>query len=355
MKTRHALIALLILVPTLLRAQQDSASSKENSKKLSFAGVPQVSFDRSRGFGFGATGMMLFDVDREHPQAPPSQLSVMGEYTTKKNWYAMAFARLFLRNDNYRIALGGGYLNSNFQTYVEVGGEHIEVPYNTYGTFLFAAPSIRVYGRLYAGVSFQYFRTHLIFDESNLGINNTTSSSYQNGLGLNLMYDSKDNQFAPSKGFFGSIIYKNFPSWLANDSVFNKLTITANYYHRLNPHMVLASRAAMDAAVGGSIPFIAQSYVGNKDIRGYTKGEYRGNQVYALQSELRWNVYKAFGVVGFFGLALANSPDYTSPVLPGGGVGVRYKVLPKFNLNVGVDGAVGKDDWGIYFRIGEAF
>ncbi len=355
MKTRTLMLAAMLLLPTLLHAQQDTSSTKKEGKKFGITGVPDLSFDRSRGFGFGAMGMMVFDVDKKHPQAPPSQLSIMGTYTTKKNWYVMSFARLFLHNDDYRVMFGGGYMNSNFQTYVNIGDESVVVPYNTYGTFFFGSPSIRVYDRIYVGVSFQFFRTHLIFDESSLGLDNTTSNSYQNALGLNILYDSKDNQFSPSKGLFAGVIYKNFPSWLGNDSIFSKLNLMANYYLRLNPHMILASRASGEIAVGNSIPFIAQSYVGNKDIRGYTKGEYRGNQVYAIQSELRWNMYKAFGMVGFFGLAMAHSPGETSPVLPGGGIGVRYKVLPKFNLNIGVDGALGKDDWGVYFRIGEAF
>jgi hypothetical protein len=45
----------------------------------------------------------------------------------------------------------------------------------------------------------------------------------------------------------------------------------------------------------------------------------------------------------------------TSPLLPGAGVGERFMALPDYQGNVGFDVAVGRDDWGIYFRIGEAF
>ncbi len=30
-------------------------------------------------------------------------------------------------------------------------------------------------------------------------------------------------------------------------------------------------------------------------------------------------------------------------------------MIPKERINVGVDVALGKDDWGLYFRIGEEF
>ncbi|SHL60719.1 hypothetical protein SAMN05444266_104147 [Chitinophaga jiangningensis] len=93
--------------------------------------------------------------------------------------------------------------------------------------------------------------------------------------------------------------------------------------------------------------------IGGKDIRGYTNGKYRGNQVYAAQAEYRWNFYKRWGAVGFFGVAFTEAPS--SAVLPGGGVGVRFKAIRSRNINIGVDGALGKDDKGIYFRINEAF
>jgi hypothetical protein len=44
-----------------------------------------------------------------------------------------------------------------------------------------------------------------------------------------------------------------------------------------------------------------------------------------------------------------------APFLPGGGVGIRYMAIPKERINVGMDFVLGKDDWGIYFRIVESF
>lgn len=347
--------ALFLDVGTL-NAQTNTATRTDSTtgqqkkeKKYGLVGIPKLSFDRSRGVGFGAVGMMLIPLDK-HASTPPSQFTVTGEYTTKNNWYAMGFGRLFLMDDAFRLSFGGGYLNSNFQTYQVENGSEVMMPYNSYGTFLFAAPYVRVYKHLYVGVGAQYYRSHLKFDSSD-----ETEVTYQNSLGVNLSYDSKDSQYNPSKGLFAMVIYKNFPSWLANDSTFNKLSLQANSYHRLNGDMVLASRVAADIALGSEVPFVAQSYVGNKDIRGYTKGQYRGDQVYAVQSELRWSFYNRWGAVGFLGVALANSPGDTSPLLPGGGVGLRYSILKKFNLNLGLDVAAGKDDWGLYFRIGEAF
>ena len=98
--------------------------------------------------------------------------------------------------------------------------------------------------------------------------------------------------------------------------------------------------------------------MGQDDIRGYTSGKYRNNQVYALQAEYRWRFYRKFGIVGFFGLATATEnlgALAENELLAGGGIGLRYMMLPKERINVGIDVAFGKEDWGLYFRIGEAF
>ncbi len=42
-------------------------------------------------------------------------------------------------------------------------------------------------------------------------------------------------------------------------------------------------------------------------------------------------------------------------LLPAVGGGIRFLAIPSSNISIGMDVAVGKDDWGLYFRIGEAF
>ena len=42
-------------------------------------------------------------------------------------------------------------------------------------------------------------------------------------------------------------------------------------------------------------------------------------------------------------------------ILPGIGAGFRFTAFAENQMNVGMDLAVGDGDWGIYFRVGEAF
>ena len=77
-----------------------------------------------------------------------------------------------------------------------------------------------------------------------------------------------------------------------------------------------------------------------------------------MQGEYRLNFENKMGLVGFFGIATVYdsfNKEHNGLLLPGIGCGYRYNVFPEYHMNVGMDIAVGNDDWGIYFRIGEAF
>ncbi len=68
--------------------------------------------------------------------------------------------------------------------------------------------------------------------------------------------------------------------------------------------------------------------------------------------------YKKWGMVAFGGLGIATDDfegNNYSGILPSIGTGIRFKAIKSRNINIGVDIAKGKDDWGLYFRIGEAF
>ncbi len=354
MKPFYITCILLFLGIPFIKAQEDSSKQNKDSfsvsekKNFSVAGIPTVSFNRSRGMGFGGMGMAFFKIGNK-PDTPPSRIALNGQYTTKKNWYVAAFSQLFLFEDLLRLNMGGGYMDSHFQTFEDVAGYgEVEIPYSNKGVFFFLAPLFQIYPKLYLGPSLQIFHSDVKFEAPLDSLEQDNS----NALGISLLYDTKNNQYNPSHGITSAIRYSNAPSWFDNTDTYNKLYSFANYYHRLDESKVLASRASANIALG-NVPFSAQSYVGGKDIRGYTKGEYRGNQTYAVQTELRWRVYKKLGSVAFFGLAMTVDP--TSQVLPGGGIGVRYNILPKYNINAGIDGALGKDDWGVYFRMTEAF
>ena len=71
-----------------------------------------------------------------------------------------------------------------------------------------------------------------------------------------------------------------------------------------------------------------------------------------------WNFAGRWGLVGFLGFATVfesiNEED-DGRILPGVGTGIRFTAFTDNNMTVGIDIATGDGDWGLYFRIGEAF
>ncbi len=339
--------------PTASQADTTAVASKPE-KKVHITGLPIISFDRSKGTGFGGMGMAFFKFGNR-PDTKPSSVMLSGKVTTQKNWHASAMASLYFSGDRFRLMTGAGYMNSNFQTYEMIDQANVEVPYNNHGGFFVVMPSMRVWNRLYVGFGGQMFKSHLDMDMPDPQTD-SISVSWMNSLAASVQFDQRDSPYNPAGGINTSLRFNYFPDWMKNVDTYYKMHAEFNIYNRLSPSMVLASRAALNVGLGG-LPFQGQNYIGNRDIRGYTKGAYRGDQTYAVQSELRWNFYHRWGAVGFFGLALATTPkdNYVSPLLPGGGAGLRYMILPVYNINLGIDAALGRDDWGVYFRIAEAF
>ena len=178
------------------------------------------------------------------------------------------------------------------------------------------------------------------------------------GLGLKGTMDTRSNVYYPKGGFFTNVEYFTFPEALGNSVESNTIDIDYNHYWSINDGRdVIAARGFVGLGLG-DLSFNQQYIVGQVDIRGYSQGAFRGNYLVAAQGEYRWNPWNRFGLVGFFGVATIfdaiNEAD-NGRILPGIGAGIRFTAFTESHMNVGLDVAVGREDWGMYFRIGEAF
>ncbi|HSD05914.1 BamA/TamA family outer membrane protein [Flavobacterium sp.] len=347
---------------------------KKKEKKFAFMPIPTLTYDRSQGLGVGAIAMGLFKADNSK-KAPLSRVMGVGNYATNKSFYFMTGTRLYLKEDYWRILAAVGYINYNFQAFQSfedgsMGGVEgvYETPYTTKGTLFAFALQRMIFENFYLGIGGFIMRSDVTItlpDDSEIVEPNNTNS-----LSIPISYDTRNSIYNPSSGFFIDGRFSTVPSWLDNDNDFIKTMLYVNYYKEVGNHKILASRFAMKANFG-DVPFASQDYIGQTDLRGYTQGEYRGNQTYTAQSEFRNNFYKKWGYVGFVGLGIAyrkseegaasgdwyNSGASWSKPLPSIGAGIRYLVIEKAGqkVNAGIDIAAGRGDWGFYFRMTEAF
>lgn len=350
---RGCLFVSLFIIGSVLTFEASAQVAAKHLTKPKIAAIPFISYNKSFGGIFGGFASLYFPISKVDTISPPSVGGVAGIYSTNKSWFLFGFSRLYFSKDLFRTVMAGGAGDQNFQYFSENYGVPGFINYSTLLRFFYVEQMIRVHGRLYTGVGFTYFNVATTFET---GESSDEARNYL-ALGIPITFDTRDNVQNPSKGWFTNARLNRFDEAFGSAAEYTKLDLDASNYFPVNSTAVFASRASLSTALG-SVPFEAQTIVGGKVLRGYSEGEYRGDQVYALQGEYRWNFIKKWGAVFFAGVATpVNKGESWSfgDILPAGGAGIRYMMIPDIRLNVGFDAAVGKGDYGLYFRIGEAF
>jgi len=114
-----------------------------------------------------------------------------------------------------------------------------------------------------------------------------------------LIYDTRDNESIPTKGFWIEGVYINAPLILANKFAYSQVTCIYNQYISLYPKLVFAYRLAYQTKISGEIPvymlpnlistFRTQEALGgNKTIRGVLSQRLLGNGFALSNFEFRY-------------------------------------------------------------------
>ena len=352
-----AVSALLLAAPAAIMGQDLGGAGGRDDRiegRYKIVPLPYFNYNRSIGASFGALPMVMFNPVEKDTISPSSVAGLLGMYSTNKTWFALGFARVHLAEDDWRLTGAGGAGSINFQFYLD-NPINVWIPYNTRAGFVFAKVERRVFGRVYGGVSY----IHTKFRNTTELAPDTTVTTTLNGLGLSASMDTRSSVYYPRAGFLTNAEYFTYPEAFGNDVTSNTVDLDFNHYWSTRGETdVVAARAFVGLGLG-DLAFNQQYIVGRRsDIRGYTQGAHRGNYHVTLQGEYRWNFWGWWGAVGFGGLATVfegiNESD-NGRIFPGVGVGIRFTAFEDNHMNVGMDFAVGDGDWGLYFRIGEAF
>jgi hemolysin activation/secretion protein len=93
-------------------------------------------------------------------------------------------------------------------------------------------------------------------------------------------------------------------------------------------------------------------------LRGAAAFRYQGDEVAQIESEVRWQFWKRFSLVGFVGGGAAwnNGAQFqNTDAIMTGGTGFRYELAREYGLHVGVDVAFSRDTTAVYLQIGSAW
>ncbi len=344
----------------LLKAQSSPADTlqsktKTEIKRVELTIMPFMSYNRNLEVMFGVMPMAMYRIDDNDTISPKSLSGILPLLTTNGSKFIGCFNVLYLKEDTWRITFFGGTGDLCSQFFMEEPGSPGQfMDYLTNSTLINCGFKRKIIPNLYGGLSYTYARYHTTYEDDVVDESYTET----NALGVDILWDTRDGAYYPTRGSKAKIHWNSYPSFMGNSVEANKIKASYNQYNSFREgHDVLATR--FSAVIGlGEIPFEQQVTIGNKNIRGYTEGKYRGDGLLAAQGEYRYNLKNRIGFVGFAGLATIYGSDTKSfnwSLYPGGGVGCRYQAFKSTRFNVGLDAALGKDDWGVYFRIGEAF
>lgn len=201
------------------------------------------------------------------------------------------------------------------------------------------------------------------------------------GLGLNMLYDSRDNILNPLSG-----TYIEFSNYFYNHIFgsafdFSSFRLDGRHYIPITGDHTLAMRGVLNFRFSDDpIPLRGLSRAGGrKFIRGYFKGTYQDHHLMAFELEYRWPfwnedldapwwmLWKRMGLVGFVGGAqvMQDLGDFQfNRFNMAAGGGIRFLFNKASRLNIRIDyglglsknsNGLGQTQSGLYFFLAEAF
>jgi len=169
-----------------------------------------------------------------------------------------------------------------------------------------------------------------------------------------LIYDSRDNAFTPTTGYYSEVDAALFGEALGGSSNFQRIIAVTMAYWPLSRVLFVGLRG--DAAFSfGDAPFYTRPYIA---LRGAPIMRYMGENAASAELEARWQFWRRISLVGFTGYGSTWSDlggiDSNQSITTGGG-GLRYELARRYGLHMGVDMAWGPDEFAWYIQFGSAW
>lgn len=329
--------------------------------------VPVITYSPETNFGFGAGFIFNWDYKNATAGTNSSMAQSFFIYTLNKQMEWISIFEIYTNDNNFTFTGNIGYFKFP-QFYYGVGNE---IPFDQREDFSFQQiyfdikSRVKVYKSLYFGIDY-YFNTNYDVEwseESHFANDSTlygTNGYLISGIGPEIVLDTRDYPFNPSKGYFLSASALFFFDGLGSDLTYNYYTIDYRQFFLINKskRWVLGLNL-YGLFAKGDVPFNRLPALGNSQImRGYYNGRFRDHNYIAGQLEWRMPIWKFIGATAWVGTGqvAANFSYFRWDGLkPNFGVGLRFLFDKKSKMNVRADEGFGKNSNGFYFKIKEAF
>jgi len=311
--------------------------------------------------GFGAVGALAF-IDKQNPEAGAGfgrpNISIVGGLATENGSRGVILGDIrYWMDDRLQTLVGAikssinldyygtseqGFLNRHPRSYsLDLSGAMVQAKYRIGQS------------QNWLGLGYLAANTSVGFD-SPFNLPEQDKSIRLGGINVTLSHDSRDNIFTPRSGNYLELSASVFDQALGSDLNFTRLGLIGMQYLSLDAKWSLGFRESLSFNYGDA-PFYLQPFV---LMRGVPAMRYQGEKVVQLETELRWQFWQRFSLLGFVGAGSAvdeiRQLTRTSNVVAGG-AGLRYELARKHGIHMGLDVAWSRDGPAVYFQIGSAW
>ena len=206
------------------------------------------------------------------------------------------------------------------------------------------------------GASYTYAQTGVRFDapEGTPGLPETARWSTEAGITPSVTIDTRNNLFTPTRGTYIEAKASFFSPTLGGDDSFQRPRLITMQFVTLGSRLFLGLRGEAAAALGDA-PFYLKPFVYQ---RGVPAMRYLGEEMAQIETELRWQFWRRFSLVGFGGAGqtwAGSDGDERSDQVTAAGAGFRYELARTHGLHVGADVATGPTGGVFYIQFGSAW
>jgi hypothetical protein len=333
-------------------------------KKWRFSPLPVVYYSPETRLGFGA--LVGANMNLGDPAlTTTSYLQSSFIYTLNKQYEWSNTGRLY-SPDNKRISqyrIYYAYFPESFFGYQTQTPEVFEESIQFNRLWLEFRQYWRVSNSIYAGVFGRLNKIYNLESPTDGSLKTIQPLGYKGysaiGFAPLFLIDSRDNQVYTRRGFYLEFMWAAYPG-AVSDFTYGNVRVDARWFKALNWLDDDALAIQFFANLNdGNIPFRDMADIGGSNtMRGYYRGYYRYNNLYALQAEYRFMIAKFVGLVAWAG-GCTVSEDWNKPaahsIKPNAGVGLRIRINQKDKLNLRADYGFGRNQSGLYFDAAEAF
>ena len=322
--------------------------------------APIPAYSPQLGWNLTLGGAYFLDLGEQHANVSPSMVGGFAMVAENGSYAYGGGTYLHLLNDKLRVKAGAAQVDIRYRFY-GIGNEidFLDIDILQEGPAYFLTGSWNIWKKLYVGLGYRRGSV-----DTRLRVNIAPPSDFDPVLSLDIgafsipiEIDSRDHEQFPRNGWHvvgQTVLYRDSAG---SDFEAETYKISMNRYFPMRETDVLAARLVVRSASENVPFFLLSSFGGTTDLRGYPSGRYRDRQMYAMQTEYRWQFSDRWIFTGFVGVGevAEHFSEMGRNFLPAGGIGARFVLSEKHKVGLSFDIATGNDGTEVYFGVGEAF